>query len=284
MKNRRFRFLPALLPCIALAMISLHSCTLTEGHIGIGDNEEWVDSIFQNTDSLHVTSSPNEYLHVDYDFEFLKAENTVTDSINAGIEQMLLSGLRRTDMPHAIAEALAKEEEEMGQMMMETYEPDDESYGHIKHSAVRTGRFLEDATDSVVVYYGTSDIYLGGAHGSYITTFLNFSKRTGHLLTIEDVLDTTKEQGILDAMLRQLLKDRVCATREELMEKTSLLAFGELFLTPNFKLGKEGMTFCFGQYEIGPYSSGITYITLPYKVLAPFMKQESTEAATEDVE
>lgn len=277
MKDRKFHLLSALLICISLAMISLNSCNWINENSTNDDNKEWVDSIFQNIDSLHVTSAPNEFLHVDYNFEFLKSENLVTDSINAGIEQVFLSGQRRTDMQLAIAEALAKEEEVMAQMMQETYEPDNESYGHIKHSAVRTGCFLEDAADSVVVYYGTSDIYLGGAHGSYITTFLNFSKRTGHILLVEDIFDTTREEEILNVMLKQLLKDKECTTREELMEKTSLLAFGELFLTPNFKLGKDSITFCFGQYEIGPYSSGITYITLPYKALKPYMKTETTD-------
>lgn len=73
-------------------------------------------------------------------------------------------------------------------------------------------------------------------------------------------------------MLTKLLKDNNCATREELMEKTGILGLGDLYLTENFHLGEDSITFCFGQYDIAPYSSGITYLSLSYDSLKQYLK------------
>ena len=92
------------------------------------------------------------------------------------------------------------------------------------------------------------------------------------VIGIGDVLDATQEQAILDIMLAKLLKDNNCSTREELMEKTGILGLGELYLTENFQLRKDSITFCFGQYDIAPYASGITYISLSYDSLKQYLK------------
>lgn len=233
--------------------------------------EEFVLS--QHMDSLHVSNTSNEHIQVEYDFHFLKPGTSISDSINAGIEEVFLTHTRRVDIPQAIVDAMAKEEAEMKEMLQESYDPDDETFGQMKLSSLNSGRFMDDAQDTVIAYLGVSDVYHGGAHGSYSPLYLNFSKNSGRIIRIENLLDTNKEDEILEVMQKQLLKDKGCTTQEELMEKTSLLAFGELYLTPNFHLGKDSITFCFGQYEIGPYSSGITYITLDYNALAPYMRK-----------
>lgn len=227
----------------------------------------------QHTDSLHVSNISNEHIQIVYDFHFLKPGTAVSDSVNAGIDQVFLTHMRRIDIPQAIVDAMAKEEAELKEILQESYDPDDETFGQMKLSALQSGRFMYDAQDTVIAYQGVSDVYLGGAHGSYSPFYLNFSKYSGHIIRIENLFDTAKESEILNVIQKQLLKDKGCSTREELMEKTSLLAFGELYLTPNFHLGKDSITFCFGQYEIGPYSSGITYITLDYDALAPYMRK-----------
>ena len=228
---------------------------------------------FANMDSIHITNEPDSILHIEYMFQFLKSNNTQADSINASIAQMLVSGERNTDIRQDILDAMAKEESSMQKEIQEFYEPDDETYGSLQYNIVRTGYFVHDAADTVVAYKASIDMYTGGAHGSYTPITLNFSRNTGHLIQPSDVFDMEQEQAILDLMLVQLLKDNKCTTREELMEKTSLLTLGELSLTSNFHLGRKGATFCFGQYEIAPYSSGITYITLDYDTLKPYMKK-----------
>lgn len=241
---------------------------------GNGDTktETSIDA-FANMDSIHITNEPDSILHIEYMFQFLKSNSTQADSINASIAQMLVSGERNTDIRQDILDAMAAEESAMQKEIQEYYEPDDETYGSLQYNIVRTGHFVRDAADTVISYKASIDMYTGGAHGSYTPITLNFSRKTGKLIEPSDVFDMEQEQAILDLMLGKLLKDKDCSTREELMEKTSLLTLGELSLTSNFHLGRKGATFCFGQYEIAPYSSGITYITLDYDALKPYMKK-----------
>ena len=235
---------------------------------------ETKDIVSTNLDSLHITNMPDSILHIEYDFQYLKSDGTITDSINASIAQALVSGKRNTDVRQAILDAMLEEESAMQAEIQEFYEPEDETYGHLEYNIVRTGRFHFDSPDTVVAYKATIDMYTGGAHGSYTTLTLNFSRNTGHLISPEDVFDMTHEADILNLMLAQLLKDNKCQTREELMEKTSLLTLGDLYLTTNFHLGKDAVTFCFGQYDIAPYACGITHIRLGYDSLSPYLKNK----------
>ena len=228
---------------------------------------------FACMDSIHITNEPDSILHIEYKFQFLKSSSSQADSINASIAQVLVSGERNTDIRQTILDAMSQEESAMQKEIQEYYEPDDETYGSLQYNIVRTGHFVHDAADTVVAYKASIDMYTGGAHGSYTPITLNFSRNTGKLIQPSDIFDMEQEQAILDLMLAKLLKDNGCSTREELMEKTSLLTLGELSLTSNFHLGRKGATFCFGQYEIAPYSSGITYITLDYDTLKPYMKK-----------
>ena len=242
-----------LFPCmLAIATLAILSCQPTGGKGNDGQKGDNGEEVLFLTDSVHVSKN--------------------IDSINAGINRLCISGSHDADVCTAISMAIDKEVNEMKAEVVEFYEPDDETFGEIQFYINRKGRFDADAADTVMVYQSSIDQYTGGAHGSYIPYTLNFSKRTGLLISIGDVLDATQEQAILDIMLAKLLKDNNCSTREELMEKTGILGLGELYLTENFQLHKDSITFCFGQYDIAPYSSGITYISLSYDSLKQYLK------------
>ena len=267
----------ASLLCIAAIMLATVSCQWKKSG-NTGNSEQVTDSkdiVADNLDSLHITNMPDSVLRIKYNFQFLKSTGSITDSINAAINQFLVTGRHESDIRQAILDALTQEESAMKAEIQEFYEPDDETYGHIKYEIARTGHFISDAADSVIVYQGIMDIYTGGAHGSYTPLTLNMSKKTGCIINFSDVFDISCEQEILDLMLAQLLKDNGCSNREELMEKTGLLTLGELQLSSNFHLGKDAITFCFGQYEIAPYSSGITYISLGYDALKQYLKHNN---------
>ena len=252
----------------AMLMLSLVSC-VQKGNGGKEDRKEEAPLV---TDSMQISKSADEMIFIDYDFQFLKSESIVADSINAEINEQCISGQHDADIRTAITIAMDKEMKALKDEVAEFYDPDDETFGEIKYHVSKKGRFVADAADTVIVYHYEIDMYKGGAHGSNVPFTLNFSKRTGLVVGIGDVLDTTKEQAILDIMLAKLLKDNGCSTREELIEKTGILGLGDLYLTENFHLGTDSITFCFGQYDISPYSSGITYISLSYDSLKKYLK------------
>lgn len=252
---------------ITLALATLASCVQKNNQENRKEEEAPLA-----TDSMHISKSSDNIISIDYDFQFLVPGSLVADSINAKINEQCISGKHDANIRTSITQALEKEIDALKNEVMEFYDPDDETFGDIKYHVCRKGRFVPDAADTVIVYQHAIDMYTGGAHGSYATSTLNFSKRTGLAISINDVLDTTQEQAILVTMLAKLLKDNACTTREELIEKTGILGLGELYLTENFQLGKDSITFCFGQYDIAPYASGITYISLSYDSLRQYFK------------
>lgn len=264
----------SLMLCMLSAMSIATSCKWFKQNVaGLGTHDTKILEITEaSLDSLRLTSNSDTLLYMEYDYHFLKSDGIVADSINAGIVKYLVNGTHDTDVAEALRQAMKKEESAMLSEIQEFYRPDDETFGIIKYEIIQNGRFESDAADTIIAYTGTSYRYTGGAHGSYQTNTVNFSGRTGRLVRIDDILDTAHEKEILKLMLSKLLSDNDCATREELMEKTGILALGELYLTENFRLGKDSITFCFGQYEIAPYSSGITYIGIGYDSLSPYLR------------
>ena len=277
MKRPAFRPYIAFSACFLLVSTLFVSCKWKGGGAGTDHGQsstETRDIVSECQDSLHIANMPDGPLHIEYDIRFLKSDGLVADSINATIAQFLVSGRRDTDIRQAIMNGIVDEEKSLLAEMQEYYDPDDETYGQQEYTIVRTGRFDTDALDSVIVYKAAIDMYTGGAHGTYTPFTLNFSRRTGCRILPSDIFNMKQEQAILDLMMVQLLRDNDCTTREELMERTCLLTLGDLSLTPNFQLGSQGVTFCFGQYEIAPYSAGITYLTLGYDVLEPYLKKQ----------
>lgn len=117
--------------------------------------------------------------------------------------------------------------------------------------------------DSILSYQVTTSCYLGGAHGSHIVQYYNFVKASGKLLNIQDVVPAGKEKELLKAMEVQLCKDWDAKDMTDLQEKTGITMLGDLYLTNNFLLKNDSITFLFNQYEIAPYAAGLISITIP---------------------
>lgn len=116
--------------------------------------------------------------------------------------------------------------------------------------------------DSILSYQVTTDCYLGGAHGSYIVQYLNFDIASGKLLNINDVVPQEKEPEVLMAMVEQLCIDWDAKDLVDLQEKTGITMLSDLYLTNNFLLKNDSITFLFNQYEIAPYAAGLISVTV----------------------
>lgn len=117
---------------------------------------------------------------------------------------------------------------------------------------------------SVLSYQVTTSCYLGGAHGSYVVWYYNFDRANGKLLNIEDIVPADKEKEVLKAMEVQLCGDWDAKDLADLQEKTGITMLGDLYLTNNFLLKKDSITFLFNQYEIAPYAAGLISVTIPF--------------------
>ena len=117
---------------------------------------------------------------------------------------------------------------------------------------------------SVLSYQVTTSCYLGGAHGSHVVWYYNFDRASGKLLDIHDIVPQDKEKQVLTEMGEQLCRDWDAKDLADLQEQTGITMLGDLYLTNNFLLKKDSITFLFNQYEIAPYAAGLISVTIPY--------------------
>ena len=87
----------------AMSVLSPVSCVQN----GNGDKEAKEEKELPLvTDSMSISKSADEIIFVDYDFQFLKPENVVADSINAEINEQCISGQHDSDIRTAIPTAM----------------------------------------------------------------------------------------------------------------------------------------------------------------------------------
>ncbi len=76
-------------------------------------------------------------------------------------------------------------------VLTDVKDDDDESYCYTMYDHTVTQPLYLDSSIYVIATY--SDIYMGGAHGMYATSYYNIDRKTGELITLEEVLDLTNE-------------------------------------------------------------------------------------------
>lgn len=116
--------------------------------------------------------------------------------------------------------------------------------------------------------------YTGGAHGIYMSTFLNLDLRTLAPIRLDDLFAGDYKEQLTDLLWNQLMADNKVATRQEL-EDMGYVTTGDLTPTENFYLSKDGITFYYNVYDIAPYVMGPVKITLPYEMMQHLLSDET---------
>lgn len=108
-------------------------------------------------------------------------------------------------------------------------------------------------------------VYTGGAHGMLQNTIVNIDKKSGEILTLEDLI-----RGDAEKKLSEIITNHV-AKNKGLDESASLkkAGFFNKTLPPasNFAVTPYGLLFVYNPYEIAPYSMGIITVFIPEKEL-----------------
>ena len=129
-------------------------------------------------------------------------------------------------------------------------------------------------TGHLLVYRIDYNEYTGGAHGIYMSTFLNLDLRTLAPIRLDDLFAGDYKEQLTDLLWNQLMADNKVATRQEL-EDMGYVTTGDLTPTENFYLGKDGITFYYNVYDIAPYVMGPVKITLPYEMMQHLLSDET---------
>lgn len=141
-----------------------------------------------------------------------------------------------------------------------------ESLGFLVWSSNIDGYFSGKHED--VVSYTIADyVYEGGAHGSSSEVTVNMNLKTGKQVTEEDFfIPGYKEElsKLLTSHLRDAMPDQ---------ESYDCLFIKDIEPNGNFKVSDTGVTYVYGQYEIGPYSLGIIKVNVPWEELGDLVRE-----------
>lgn len=127
---------------------------------------------------------------------------------------------------------------------------------------------------NLLVYRIDYNEYTGGAHGIYMSSFLNMDLRTLSPVRLDDLFASDYKDALTDLLWNQLIADNKVATRQEL-EDLGYATTGELEPTENFYLDPEGITFYYNVYDIAPYVMGPVKITLPYEAMQHLLSDDN---------
>ena len=207
--------------------------------------------------------NPEENLcyHIELSIDTLAGEGELAQQLASVLRDSVLYTPGRRTMREAVVAFADSLEAEWKSELAEMYDPMSEYNETLQFYYKVEGKALSEAP--VMSYQTTIDCYLGGAHGSYVISYFNFDKKTGKLLKINDVVPTDKEKEVLAEMKEQLCKDWDAKDMVDLQEKTGITMLGDLYLTNNFLIQGDSITFLFNQYEIAPYAAGLIGITIP---------------------
>lgn len=129
-------------------------------------------------------------------------------------------------------------------------------------------------TKQLLVYRIDYNEYTGGAHGIYMSSFLNMNLQTLSPIRLDDLFVNDYSEALTDLLWNQLMADNKVTSRQEL-EDMGYVTTGNLEPTENFYLGKEGITFYYNVYDIAPYVMGPVTITLPYEMMQHLLSDDS---------
>lgn len=135
-------------------------------------------------------------------------------------------------------------------------------YSYYKHIQSHVQYYAKN----LLVYRFRYEEYTGGAHGIYMTSFLNLDLRTMRPIRLDDLFAEGYEESLTDLLWNQLMAIHKVTSREEL-EEMGYASTGELTPTENFYLTKEGITFYYNVYDIAPYVMGAIEISLPWEMM-----------------
>ncbi|MCC8426264.1 RsiV family protein [Mucilaginibacter sp. UR6-11] len=113
--------------------------------------------------------------------------------------------------------------------------------------------------------------FKGGAHGSSITTFINWDTKAGKSINLDDVLTPDYKEKLT------AIADTIFRTQEKLSDTASLandyfFKDGKFALNRNFSITPIGIRFLYNQYEIKPYAAGQTDLFIPYAKIKSLLK------------
>lgn len=257
---------------VSIAIIAMASCTGSKK-----DNSQDTTEAADSTESTALVIDSMELVRKDKLMEitcrlqFITGNSTISDSINASISQHVMEQGRNSNVREAMRQYLKQTYEQHEPEVTEMQEQGGEYFADMIFSFEHEGRFMDDNPDSIITYAATNYTYTGGAHGYHWIRYLNFSRNTGHLITLDEILDLSRQKAIVQMIIQDLMKQFECNSIQQL-EEEGFIGISDMNVTDNFHIGRHGITFLYNPYDIACYALGKQSVTLTYQQLEPYMK------------
>ncbi|MBQ7156717.1 MAG: DUF3298 domain-containing protein [Bacteroidaceae bacterium] len=211
-------------------------------------------------DFVKVQDSIKSPYDIAIDMEFANGKNPeqqkIANAINAKLQDIFLEKVDTTNLPSPIKEYIGK--------LCETYKREDEEF-HLDRSDHLSGHF-EYGLNGIINYILTEDYYGGGAHPTTITNILCFNTETGEQITTDRLVMDSCRHKLIEKLTMRLMENVGVETMDSLRKK-GYLDMTDMFISDNFKLGTDSVSFLYNPYDIAPYALGSSTISFAYEEL-----------------
>ncbi len=116
--------------------------------------------------------------------------------------------------------------------------------------------------------------YLGGAHGSEKTMFLNWDTKSGKEITLDDIFQNDYKSAL------NMIAEKIFRKNEKLSDTASLVDHyffdkGKFSLNRNFMITPTSLSFLYNEYEIKSYAEGQTTLFIPYAQIKSLLRPKT---------
>ncbi len=236
----------------------------------------------QTAHLMDDTTRPACNITIDLAYISQATPTALADSLNSYFISVALGHKYQTTTPKEAVEAYTQKyisdyKNDLEPLLKEdetnNEDPDAIKAWYSYHKNIKTD--ISTYKGNLLTYKVDYDEYTGGAHGVYMTTYLNFDLNTMMPLRLEDLFVDEYEEALIDLLWFQLMADNEVESRQEL-EEMGYATTGELLPTENFFFTEQGITFHYNVYDFTPYVMGITQITIPYMLMEHLLNTDCT--------
>lgn len=136
---------------------------------------------------------------------------------------------------------------------------------------------FSDGKEGILNFTCWEFAYTGGAHPNEWGKWLNFDTANGKLLKLQDVFIAGSEVPISQLLLKELITEMAGRLEDENikslkdLQNAGILNLTNMYVSENFLLEKEQVSFLYNKYDIAPYSVGSITLSLPYPEVEKYM-------------
>lgn len=234
--------------------------------------------------SLNKNSeSPSCKISIDVDF-LNSPKDSVALAINKTINATLLGKQYESLTPKAAVDSfknayITSYNNEVGKLYEEDLKSNPEQKNLLSwyNYEYKLSSTITDGKSGILNVKATFFEYSGGAHPNEWGKWMNFSKTNGALLTYSDIFMTSSEKVISKMLLDKLIEYISDKYKDEKvngindLNNLGILNESDMYISDNFLVGKDEVSFLYNKYDIAPYSVGSIILSLPYSEVKDYM-------------